>query len=394
MPAPALCLFWLLYFTGLGVFFPYYALYLRENAGLSGTEVGAVLAVLPLVGMLAQPLWGQLADRTGARSGLLALLTAVAALGHLGLLLADDFPGYLLGTAALAACSTAVVPLALSVTFAALRGGSPHGFGLIRVWGTVGYLVGVACYPWALHRVVPADPGGGEPGLASMFWVTALCTLAAAALWPWLPRGGHVGLRAARGAWRELLHSGPLLRLLAFSFGGYLFLQGPTGLFPLLIRARGGTLTTVGEMWVVMLLLEIPLVALSGAGLRRLGARGLLGLGVFAGGVRWAVCGLSDDLAILYPVQLLHGVVVTGLLLGGPLYLEQIVPERLRSTGQGLLAMAGIGLGGILSNTIGGWLIDALGVDALFLIGGAGGLVLGACVTLVLPKPDAASRRR
>lgn len=385
--------FWFLYFTGLGVFFPFYTLYLRENAGLSGTEVGAVLATLPLVGMIAQPLWGQLADRTGARSALLALLTGVAALGYLGLLLAGDVAGYLLGTAALAAFSTAVVPLALSVTFAALRGGSPHGFGLVRVWGTIGYLAGVACYPWALHRVVPAAPDGAEPGLASMFWVTALCTLAAAALWPWLPHGGHVALRASRGAWRGLLDSGPLLRLLLFSFGGYLFLQGPTGLFPLLVRERGGDLTTVGQMWVVMLLLEIPLVALSGAGLRRLGARGLLGIGVFAGGVRWLVCGLTDQLAILYPIQLLHGVVVTGLLLGGPLYLEQIVPERLRSTGQGLLSMAGVGLGGILSNTIGGALIDRFGVDALFLTGGVGGLLLGASVTLILPTPRAADAR-
>ena len=43
-----------LYFAGLGVFFPFYTLYLRENAGLSGTEVGIVLATLPLVGMVAQ----------------------------------------------------------------------------------------------------------------------------------------------------------------------------------------------------------------------------------------------------------------------------------------------------------------------------------------------------
>ena len=34
------------------------------------------------------------------------------------------------------------------------------------------------------------------------------------------------------------------------------------------------------QMWVLMLIPEIPLVALSGAGLRRLGARGLLALGV------------------------------------------------------------------------------------------------------------------
>jgi PPP family 3-phenylpropionic acid transporter len=379
--------YWFLYFVGLGVFFPFYTLYLRENAGLSGTEVGAVMAVLPLVGLVAQPLWGQLADRTGARSRILALLTVASALAYAALTGLHGFAALLVGTAVLAAVSTAVVPVALSVTFAALRGRGPSAFGQVRVWGTVGYLVAVALFPRVLHHLAPADRDGGEPGLAAMFPVTAACTLAAALICPWLPRRGAVALRAERGEWRALLRARPLRRLIAFSLGGYLFLQGPTAFFPLFVRDRGGDLTTVGQMWVVMLLLEIPLVAFSGAGLRRLGARGLLGVGVLAGGVRWLVCAGSHDLAVLYPVQLLHGVVVAGLLLGGPLYLEMIVPERLRSTGQGLLATVGVGLGGILSNAAAGWSIDHLGLDATYAIGGLGGIALGIAVPWILPEP-------
>ena len=62
-----------------------------------------------------------------------------------------------------------------------------------------------------------------------------------------------------------------------------------------------------------MLALEIPLVAYSGATLERFGARVLLGVGAFAGGVRWLVCGFATDLTWVWPVQLLHGVVVAGL---------------------------------------------------------------------------------
>jgi PPP family 3-phenylpropionic acid transporter len=380
-----LAAFWFLYFGGLGVFFPYYTLYLRENAGLSGTQVGMVLAILPLVGMVAQPFWGQIADRTGARSGVLAVVTLGAAAASAALGAAHGFSGFVAGTAALAVCSTAIVPIALSVTFAALRDAGPHAFGLVRVWGTVSYLIAVALYPWILHRLAPADPGGFEPGLGSLFPIMAGCSLAAACVWPWLPRGGAGALRARRGEWRALLRSAPVVRLILYSFAGYLFLHGPTGFFPLFVRARGGDLGTVGRMWVVMLLLEIPLVALSGAGLRRFGARGLLGIGVLAGGVRWLASGLTDDMAVLYVLQLLHGVVVAGLLLGGPLYLEQVVPEPLRSTGQSLLSMLGIGLGGILSNVLGGWLIDAYGINVPFIVGGIGGIVLGCAVPWILP---------
>ena len=76
-----LTLFWFIYFGSLGIFFPYFSLYLRENAGLSGTELGVILAIPSLVGMIAQPFWGQVADRTGARGRILALLTLGTALG-------------------------------------------------------------------------------------------------------------------------------------------------------------------------------------------------------------------------------------------------------------------------------------------------------------------------
>lgn len=383
--------YWFLYFTGLGIFYPFYSLYLRDNAGLSGTQVGSIMATIPLVGMVAQPLWGQLADRSGARSAVLALLTAASAAGYLALTSLQGYGALVLGTALLAAAATAVVPMSLSVTFDALRERGTHAFGLIRVWGTIGYLLAVALFPWALHHLAPPAADGREPALAAMFPATAAFTLAAALVWPWLPRRSPAVHRAARGEWRVLLRSSPLRRLLVFTLAAYLFLQGPMSLFPLFVRDRGGDLTTVGHMWIVMLLLEIPLVALSGAGLRRLGARGLLAAGVLAGGARWLICALSRDLAVLYPVQLLHGIVVAGLLLGAPLYLELIVPQRLRATGQGLLATVGVGLGGILSNTACGYLIDHIGIDATYAIGGAGGLLLAANVAWVLPRPELAS---
>ena len=380
-----LALYWFLFFSGLGIFFPYFSLYLHENAGLDGAQVGLVLAVLPLVGIVAQPLWGYVADRTGARVAILVLITAGAAVGFAALAPVRSFAAIAAATALLSAFASGVVPVSLSVTFAALRGHGPRAFGLVRVWGTIGYLITVAGYPWLLHRFAPPAAGGGEPGLGSMFPATAACVAAAALVAAWLPRGGAAALHAAPGQWRVLLRDRALVRLLLFTMLGYFFLQGPTGLFPIFVRAHGGDIVTIGRMWVVMLLLEIPLVALSGTGMQRLGARGLLALGVLAGGLRWTICGLTDNLEAIYAAQLLHGVVVAGLLLGGPLYLELIVPERLRATAQGLLAMAGSGIGAIASNVVSGWLVDRAGPDAPYLAGGIGALLLGAAVGRILP---------
>ena len=98
----SLKLFWFVYMGSVGIVLPYYSLYLKENAGLSGTELGWVLAILPLVGIAAQPFWGQVADRTGARSPIVGFLALGTALGYLALAAAEGFWAISAATAAVA----------------------------------------------------------------------------------------------------------------------------------------------------------------------------------------------------------------------------------------------------------------------------------------------------
>ena len=389
-----LSLYWFFSFAGLGIYFPYYSLYLRENAALDGTEVGLVLAITPLVGALLQPFWGQLADRTGARRMILTVTTIAAAGGYLGLGQAEGFVALLLAAALLSAFSSPMVPLLSSVSFALLREGGAHAFGRVRVWGTLGFLMLVVSFPYALHayqRALGLEPiagGPSEPGLGVMFPLIAGFTILAAGASLTFPRAGAVSLRARPRDWRRLLRHPPMRRLVAFNLLAYLFLHGPMVLFPIYVTARGGSIDTVGQMWVVMILVEVPLIAYSGASIRRIGAPGLLQLGVLLAGFRWLVCGLSDDLPVIFAVQLVHAVAVAGLGIGAPLYLDALVPENLRSTGQSLLAVGGVGVGGVLSTTGAGWLLQHAGIDAVYLVGGCGALVLSVIGRRWLPAPE------
>jgi MFS family permease len=130
-------------------------------------------------------------------------------------------------------------------------------------------------------------------------------------------------------------------------------------MFSIFARAHGGSVDTISHLWVLMIALELPLIALSGASIERVGARGLLAIGLLAGGARWLVCGFAPDSRWMMPAQVLHGVVVAGLVIGAPLYVEAVVPEQLRATGQNLLAMVGVSAGGLLSNLGSGFLLDA-----------------------------------
>src|SRR5215470_8525800 len=109
-----LTLFWFVYMGGVGIFFPYFSLYLKENVGLSGTQLGWILATVPLVSIVGQPFWGQVADRTGARSHIVAFLALGSVLGYLWLATANGFVAILLATATLAVFSSGILPITIS----------------------------------------------------------------------------------------------------------------------------------------------------------------------------------------------------------------------------------------------------------------------------------------
>jgi PPP family 3-phenylpropionic acid transporter len=387
-----LSIFWFLYLGSLGLLLPFFGLYLSDNAGLTGTEVGIVVTMSPLAALVAPPVWGRLADRSRSRVRVLAFVTLGAAVTTTVFAWLEGFWQLAAGTFLIALFTTAVIPLVISVTLATLGENALDRFGRIRVWGTVGFMVLVVSFPALLHAteralgMPPRTEPPAEPLLWMMFPAAAALVLASVLVAFAIPDAPAVAVSAERGDWLEVCRHPPFVRLLAVMFGTYLCFQGPMTLFPLYLRAHGGGLDTLSRMWIFMLLLEIPLIAFSGAGLRRLGPRGVLAVGIAAGGVRWLVCGAVHDLWAVYAAQLFHGVTVAGVGIGSALYVDASVPSRLRSTGQGLTA-TGFSVGSMLSNVGAGWLMDHVGVDAPFLVGGTATLLLGMMVPLVLPPP-------
>lgn len=377
---------------GLGVFFPFFSIYLGENLQLSGSQVGTVLAVMPLVGVIVQPLWGQLGDVSGERARMLAGIALAAAIAYAALAFGQSFASMIVAVAALACFSTPLMPTATAVSFGIARDHGARAFGYMRVWGTLGFLIMVVAFPLLLDGLDDRRPHGNditasEPSLAMMFPVTALLMALGAIAALTLPRGGEHSLRAPRGEWRQLLRHRPYVRLIFFAFLAYFALQGPMSIFGLFVTAHGGSADTVSQLWIPMLIVEIPLIALSGKTLERFGARGLISMGLIAGGVRWLGCALAPNAAWILPLQMLHGIVVAGMVLGAPLYVEAAVPARLRATGQGVLGMIGVSLGGILSTLTAGWLFERFGPTAPYLFSGALALGLGLATPLFLPKP-------
>ena len=381
-------------FAALGVFFPYFALFLRENVGLTSSQVGIVISIPPLVGLFAQPAWGQVADRTGSRVNVLVFLCIGAAAGFAALSHAQGLAATIIATFGLSLFLSALYPLGVSVAFGVLPSSSM--FGRVRVWGTIGYFIVVVSAPILLARArglldikagVPNGPS--EPGLELLFYLAAACLLVAVIGLVFLPKHAGLSAQAQRGDLRALLAEPAFTRVLLFSTGIQFFLHGPMQLFPLYVRSRGGTMTDLSHLWICMVLLEVPLIFGSSWLFARFGVTRMMLVAAAGGGVRWVVCALVPTLAGVYPVQALHALVVTGLNVGTALYVERIVPARLRSTAQSTVVMVGSSVGGVLSTTLGGFVVDRWGVDVLFLVGGAGALSWVLVAGRLLEQPSA-----
>jgi MFS transporter, PPP family, 3-phenylpropionic acid transporter len=390
-----LCTYWFVMTAALGVYFPYFSLYLKESLGFRGAQVGAAFAIPPLVGLIAQPFWGYVAARTGSRGRVLTVLSFGTACGYALLTLPREFLPMMGAITLLSFFSSAQIPMAVAVSLAEIaQRPVALPFGHVRVWGTLGFFLTVLGVP-PLVRTLAAVRGTSEPAQFQYAFVLAgvlAATASAVALsFPSSPPALRV--RMARGEERLLLENTSYLRVLLVVGLAYGFLHGPMVLFPLYVHARGGDHATISYMWAVALSAETLLMFGSAALYARLGPKRMISLGILACGLRWLCCGLCFDLRYVYPLQITHAVMVTSLQVGAPLLIETLVPERLRASSQSGLNMVGASVGGVASSMVAGMLLDSAGIDVVMLLGGGTGIALGLAAPLLLPAPRPAGAR-
>jgi hypothetical protein len=257
----------------------------------------------------------------------------------------------------------------------------------VRAFGSVGFLVTCFGFP-VLLEALASEPGKTDLGL--QFPVAAVIILLTAVIVFLVPNPKDIREKARPGAWRTLVLDRKFLRFLLYVFLANFMLDGPMFLFPIYVKsvAPEHTLGTLKWLWLIMLIPEIFIIALSGSIRRRIGVRLLMFSGLAAGGLKWLACGYFGDVpVVLHASMLLHGVYVVGALVAMPLCVNYLVPVQLRSTGQGMATMFSSSLGGgICSNFAAGWLIDNVGPAAPQMYGGIGAMLLLVVAPFLVPK--------
>jgi len=350
------------YFTlvgGMGAWGPYLAPFL-DRTGHSGAAIGALLGLIPLARMVSAPLWAAVADRFRSGTALLrlgavlsTLVAAAIALGSLGPLA--------LGLALLA-FSTLRAPLAPILDATAVeqlvaQGRDPRGYGLLRLWGSVGYLLLAG-----LGALVAAR--AEQPGTVLLLGVGAFGLNAALSFALPAVEGPPPApiLPALRGLAREpfLL---PLLGALVLHGVG---LTAYDALLPMhLAQADPGGGWTAAALSAGVAV-EVLVMALGTRLLGRVAPERLLSFSIGVGALRWALTAALHAPLALVLVQTLHGISFGVFWIAGVELMRQRAPRTLLSSAQALLVTATYGAGSLLSSALTSALLDRAGTAGVF----------------------------
>lgn len=320
-------------FFAFGVMLPFLPAVLADR-GLDPAEVAIVLAGGSALRLVAGPMGGRLADALAAPRAVLAGCALVAGLACLGFVVAAGFVAMLVVHAVLSAAMAPIMPLTDAMTLAAIRR-DRFDYGRVRAAGSVTFVLGSLAAGQAVGWL-------GTAAAVPMMAAGLAAAGAAALLIPPVeaPSGGPRGL----AAFLAPLGIPALRRLILVSA----LVQGSHAFYyafgTLHWQAAGIGAGTIGALWAVGVVAEIALFVWGRGLVSQLGPVRLSVIAGLGGVLRWGATALTTDLALLFPLQLLHAATFGAQHLATMMILGRIVPPAQPGTAQALHASLGAGL--------------------------------------------------
>jgi predicted MFS family arabinose efflux permease len=241
-------------------------------------------------------------------------------------------------------------------------------FGRVRIGGTIGFgitalIVGLMVESYELNVA---------------FWIAAgLLFLGFLVSLKLVYEQESAQLVGHEGGIRDLLINPNWVFFLLIAFiSGVAFAANNSYFFPYMSEL-GIDSSAMGLALTIGTIAEIPVLLLANRFIKRFNAFGTLILSVAFTGLRLILFGLTGNLAAVMFIQIFNGISIPLLMVAGVSYADQLAPEGLHTTAQGLFNAVMFGFGTAVGGFICGLLLVRIGGQALY-------LVIGLAVLLVL----------
>ncbi|KAB2322330.1 MFS transporter [Betaproteobacteria bacterium SCN1] len=352
--------FYFFYFAFVGAISPFWGLYLQSLA-FNAFQIGVLMSLLQVMRIFAPNIWGHVADRTGRRAAIVQLAAFGSVLAFAGVFFGTSFWWMFAVMAALSFFWSASLPLVEAMTLSHL-GERIDGYGRIRLWGSIGFVVMVVGLGYALDRVsiawLPWAILGVMLGIALFARVIPEAEIPAHGsdgmpIWTVVKRPEVAALLAA-------------CMLMAVTHGPYYTF------YSIYLVDHGYDKSTVGWLWALGVLCEIGVFLVIPRVFARVTPRRLL-LASFALAVlrflmiAWGV----ESPWIVWGAQTLHAFTFGTFHAAAVALIHQHFRGRHQARGQALYTSLSYGVGGTLGGLISGVTWDGLGPDWTFTLAAA-----------------------
>ncbi len=362
--------FYVGYYAVFSLFGSVLSVYLT-GIGMTDREMSLVLSAAGIFSFFVAPVTGYISDRARSQKAVLAVI--LAAIGTLALVFSACR-----GIGALFVLNGLIMALINSMTPVCERvaGESKYRYGILRVWGTIGYAAGAQGAGLAIEKL---------PGFGLFALTAAACGLCLLGLWgaqvnPQRP-GEKLNAPAEKPQLSALLANPPFFLFLAAAF----LFAGCSGVnmnyAPMLLNTMGIQTGVVGTVLSLSTLTEIPLILFSHKFMDRLSGKALTAACFVLAVSQYLIYSLAGQAWLVVVVMVLIKAVTSTLCTMLCLKMVRcLVPAGLTTTGLAVVGSVN-NLAGIVMQNLAGWVAGQWGIQAMY--GGmaalcAAGLVLTA----------------
>jgi nucleoside transporter len=344
-----------------GAWYPDYGAYLGRavnegGLGFNNDQIGWIYALLPVGCMIAPIIGGQLADRYLATEKLLGILHLAGGVTLLSLAGMKSYSTLLPTLLVWALLYAPTLALTNSICFHHMPEAEKE-FGLVRVWGTIGWIV-VGFLLTIVFR--ESFPGVfGRLGGADSMWLGGIISLLLGIYCFFLP---HTPPSKKGNDPLAFLGALKMLRDPQFAiFIGISFVVATELMFYFVftapfLEASGIKVGQAPKWMTIAQIAEIGTMFALPWMLSKWGVRKTMAVGILAWPIRYAVFALGDPLWLMLAALSLHGLCYVCFFTAGYIYVNQVAEPDMRASAQGLITFVVLGVGMALGSKFATWI--------------------------------------
>jgi len=357
LPYWRLSSFYFFYFAFVGAFTPYWGLYLK-SLEFNAFQIGMLMSLLQVARIFAPNLWGWLADHTGKRVAVVQLAALLSLISYVGVFAGDSFLWLFVVMLLMSLFWSASLPLVEAITLGHLGVGA-EGYGRIRLWGSIGFIVAVLLLGYVLDYAP----------VRALLWIVLGLKAGVLLFTRHIPEPRFIPHHTDDQPVWQIIRRPEVAAFLAACF----LMAAAHGVYytfySIYLVDHGYSKSAVGVLWAIGVICEVLVFLWMPRLTARFGLRQILMASFALATLRFVMIGWGvASVVIVVLAQTLHAASFGSYHAAAVALTHHYFRGRHQAKGQGLYTSISFGLGGTLGGIMSGYAWESLGAGWAFSI--------------------------